>query len=64
VVAIDVDESDGPASVRVGQIWGLDREKLERRDAAEIAVLESEMAGIAYTMADPEEVTLEPPSSS
>ena len=59
VVAIHADEGDGPASVRLGQMFGLDREKLESKDEAEISALEAETAGLGYLMANPDEATLE-----
>lgn len=59
IVALHADEGDGPASVRLGQMFGLDREKLEAKDEAEIAALKAEMSECAYVMANPDEVTLE-----
>jgi hypothetical protein len=59
VVAFHADEGDGPASIRLGQMFGLDRELLEGKDLDTVVAFEERLAGLGYNMVDPDELTLE-----
>lgn len=59
VVAIHSDEGDGPAAIRLGQMLGFDREKLEAKDPDTILAFEAKLAGVGYDMVAPNEITLE-----
>jgi KaiC/GvpD/RAD55 family RecA-like ATPase len=59
VVALHVDEGDAEAMIRLGQMWGFDREKLEAKDPAEIDAFDAALKKCVYDATDPDEVTLE-----
>jgi hypothetical protein len=59
VVALHADEGDGPASIRLGQMLGLNRELLEKKDPETILRYEKLVAGFGYNLLNPDEVTLE-----
>jgi hypothetical protein len=59
VVALHADEGDGPASIRLGQMLGLDRDLLEKKDAATVSAYDERVAGFGYNLLDPVETTLE-----
>jgi hypothetical protein len=59
VLHVPADEGAGAPAIRLGQMLGLDRFKLENKDPEEVARLADLQRSLNYTFAEPDETTLE-----